>query len=401
MTSRILRIAHDHREAARAFTPNARAYLAGVFLAGLGAGVLVTVFAIYVRASGMSVTVVGDAEGALALAAAVVCLLASPLVAVAGWRLVWVSTALAYAAARLGQAGLPLPAAVLGFSLLAGYGDGMRQAVGAAFLSANSAPRERTHLYMWDMNVRMVSGVIGALAGGWLPRLVSLRATVAFSAVLFLASAVPFSRIRERTRPGRRAFRAHLETVRRFGAWGHTARLAVPQATTAFGAALFVPFVSLYLHRELGASIAQVGLVQGVYPICIAATGLLGPAVGRRFGLVRGTVVTQAASLPLLALIPFATSLPVAAGLIWVRGALMNMGWPLFTRFSMEGVPRREKAIVGSLMALAWMVAWLAGSVVGGRLMAVSYQLPYYVSTVCYVLGTVSTWLLFRRAEHA
>jgi len=77
-------------------TPNARRYLVSVVMQNLAAGVLATVFALYIRGVGMSTSVVGDVEGALALAAAVVCLLLPPLVGVVGYRWMLVIAGLAF-----------------------------------------------------------------------------------------------------------------------------------------------------------------------------------------------------------------------------------------------------------------------------------------------------------------
>jgi hypothetical protein len=167
----------------------------------------------------------------------------------------------------------------------------------------------------------------------------------------------------------------------------------------AVGAGLIMPFVSLFLKHQLGATIGEVGLIQGVSQIVMGVAALGAPWLGRRFGLIKGTVITELLSLPLLASIPSIGWLPGAAGVLWVRAALMNMSWPLLNQYSMEGVPGPEKPLVAGGLGFAWAAGWLAGSVAGGRLMAVSYTWPYYATVGFYAVGAMLTWFLLGRRD--
>ncbi len=397
----------EYVAASAAFSGNARAYLVLAGLQNAGMGLLITVFAIYVKTWGMSETVVGGAEGALAIAAGVIALLAAPLISVFGYRRLLIAASAAYAVSRLGQALLPTTAAVLAFGLLTGVGDGVMRAASSAFISENSGEAERTHLFTMDLVVRLGAAFVGSVAGGGLVSLLStvtsgataLRISVALSAVLFAAAALPGFLVREDLHPARHALASYRRMVAAFSSWGHLARLAVPQAIIALGAGLIMPFLSLFLKHQLGATIGQVGIVQGVAEIAMGVAALGAPWLGRRFGLIRGTVITELLSLPLLASIPSIGWLPAAAGVLWVRAALMNMSWPLLNQYSMEGVPGPEKPLVAGGLAFAWSTGWLLGSVIGGRMMAYSYTLPYYFTVAAYATGAVATWLLLGRRD--
>jgi MFS family permease len=394
--------AREYASAAAAFSRNARAYLALAALQNAGMGILVTVFAIYVKTWGMSETVVGGAEGALALAAGVIALLSAPLISVFGYRRLLVAACVAYAVSRLGQAFMPYTLAVLSFGLITGVGDGVMRAAATSFLSENSDRAERTHLFTVDLVVRLTAGFLGSVLGGAaatllgmvMPEAAALRITVGASGVLLAAGAIPGLLIREDLHPARHAMAAYRRTVASFSSWGHLLRLAVPQMVIAVGAGLIMPFVSLFLKHQLGATIGEVGLIQGVSQIVMGVAALGAPWLGRRFGLIKGTVITELLSLPLLASIPSIGWLPGAAGVLWVRAALMNMSWPLLNQYSMEGVPGPEKPLVAGGLGFAWAAGWLAGSVAGGRLMAVSYTWPYYVTVGFYAAGATLTWFL-------
>jgi len=52
----------------------------------------------------------------------------------------------------------------------------------------------------------------------------------------------------------------------------------------SLGAGLIMPFVALYLKEHVGATVAQVGLIQGAMAVAMAMAVLAAPLVARRFG---------------------------------------------------------------------------------------------------------------------
>jgi MFS family permease len=401
-------VVSEYAAAVRAFSRNARLFLVALGIQSFGIGILVTVFAIYVKSAGLSEAVVGDVEGSLALAAAVVCVIAVPLIAVFGYRRLLVLAAILYGVARLGQAGAPEVGILLAFGALYGAGDGIMQTAPVAFLAENSSPFERSHLYTADLFIRVLCAMAGGLVGGLLPALFSgflgevdaYRATVGIAGLLLVSSAVPLLMMREALAHPRHAFARYLETARGFRSWGHVGRLLVPQVLIATGAGLIIPFLSLYLKQQLHASIGQVGFIQGMSQLAIGVAALAAPVLGRRLGFVKATVMVETASLPFLAAIPFVTSLPVAAVIFWFRSAFMNMSWPTWNQYVMEQVPGRERPIVAGALSFAWSVSWLVGSATAGRLMAFSYTIPYAIATGLYAAGALATWLMLRRHQH-
>ena len=108
-------------------------------------------------------------------------------------------------------------------------------------------------------------------------------------------------------------------------------------------------------------------------------------------------VLTQLLSLPFLMVIPLAQSLPVVVIAMWIRTALMNMSWPAYNQLAVEGIPSRDKPFVLGWVAVAWSVAWLLGSAVGGRLAESSYTKGYYLTVVLYGIGAIAAWVLLSR----
>jgi MFS family permease len=397
----------EYAQAISAFTRNARLFLVALGIQSFAIGILVTVFAIYVKSAGLAESVVGDIEGSLALASAAVCLLAPPLIAVFGYRRLLVMAAILYGVARLGQAGAPEVAILMAFGAMYGSGDGVMQAAPVAFLAENSKPFERSHLYTADLFIRVLCAMGGGLVGGLLPSLLigsfgevnAYRITVAVAGVLLLSSSIPLLLIREALAHPRHAFARYLETVRGFRSWGHVVRLLVPQVLISLGAGLIIPFLSLYLKQQMHATIGQVGLIQGISQLSMGVAALAAPLLGRRLGFVKATALTEAASIPFLAAIPFVTWLPLAAVIFWLRSAFMNMSWPTWNQYAMEHVPGRERPIVAGMVSFGFSFGWLVGSATAGRLMAYSYTVPYAIATALYAAGALATWLMLRRHQ--
>jgi MFS family permease len=389
----------------RTATPNARRYLTAVALQSAGMGVLGTCFAIYVKTAGFSVTVVGNVEGALALAAGAVCLIVPPLVAVVGYRALFVAAALALGVARIAQVAGIGPAGIVAMGLVYGLGDGIMRSVGVAFLSENGPAKDRTFLFTIDFSLRIAASVVGALVGGLLPTALglampdveALRWTIALGGLLFVASAVPAYGIRDlRHVTSGRPWATYMRTVSGFRSWDRLWRLCVPEALISFGAGLAMPFVPLFLKGNHGATVAQIGLIMGGASVVMASATLLTPLLARRFGLVGTIVLTEVASLPFLLAIPLAPGLALVAALMWARSALMNMSWPVYNQIAVEGIPSRDKPLVVGWMSVAWSIAWFGGSVLGGRINEVSYTVPYFATATFYALGALASWMLLR-----
>jgi len=227
-----------------------------------------------------------------------------------------------------------------------------------------------------------------------IPEVEALRWTIAVAGLLLLGSSIPVLGVTEVPRARKNAWRLYVDTIQGFRSWSRLARLAVPEALISFGAGLIIPFVPLFLKAHLGASVAQIGLITGAAGLIMAIATLSTPLLASRFGLVGTVVITELASLPFLVVIPLAGSLPAVALAMWARGALMNMSWPVYNQLGVEGVPSSDKPLVVGWMSVAWSLAWLGGSAVGGRLAATSYTAGYFVTVAVYALGAILSWVL-------
>jgi MFS family permease len=365
---------------------------------------LATVFGIYIKTAGMTESVVGDVEATVAFAAAIVALLGTPLIAAVGYRALMVLALVLMVASRVGMAAYPAVAVLIGLSLTVGLGDGFLRAIGSAFMAQNSGSKERSHLFSIEFLARVSAAFLGGIAGGliptllgnWTTELASLQWTIVIGSVFVGAGILPMLSLKEDGHEKTRVVKAYKDSFAGLKQWRHLSKLIGPQAAIALGGGMVLPFVPLYLKTSLGASIGQIGAILAFSSV-VTAIGAFGtPIIARKLGLPTGVALMQGLSVPFLAVVSLATSLPLAIGALWVRGALMSMAGPLYNQLSMEGLTDKQKPVVAGWMFFALNMMWLVGNVVGGRLMEISYALPYVVAVVLYSTGASLTYYFWR-----
>lgn len=376
---------------------------------------LATVFGIYIKTAGMSESVVGTVEGAVAFTAAVVCLIGPPLVASVGYRSLMVAAIALIVLSRLGQAAFPIAGVVVGLALAFGLGDGFMRAIGSAFMSENSSSKERTHLFSTEFVIRVLAGFLGGVFGGLLPTLLmhfhvaevhAYQWTLTAGTLVVAAGILPMLGMRDKRdveddRYVAKTFKdAYVDAIKHFSSWKHTLKLIGPQMFISLGGGLVIPFIPLYLKHHLGVDIGAIGIIQGLASVVLGCTVFLTPVIARKLGLVRGVALMQALSVPFLALVPFAGSIVMAVLLLWGRGAVMNTAGPMYNQFSMENVPDRDKPVVAGFMFFALNLAWMVGSIAGGHIMTFSYTLPYTIAVFLYLTGAGLTYLVWRTHDH-
>jgi len=395
----------DFVHAFKSFNGNARAHLASALLQSVGAGMIGTVLALYIKAAHMGEATVGYVEGAFALGVAAIALLGTPLVSTLGYRRIMVGALVLLAASRGAQAFFPMASTLVTLGVAVGLGDGFLRTVNSAFLSENSSHEVRTHLFSAEFLLRMAGVFAGGLIGGFLPgiiggeELAGFQWTLTAAAVVMGAGLVPMLFIEEKVHGIKGFHRVYLKSAKEFDAWAHLGRLIAPQAFLAAGAGLITPFVPLYLNRTLGASVGQIGFFQGLAALVVGLAAFATPKLARKFGVAGAVLLVQVAALPLLFLVPVIGTLGFGIIVLLTRHTLMSLGGPLWGQCSMEGVQAQDKPFVSGGLLLALSITTFMGNIVGGRLMEISYTAPYLPAALLWGVGTGMTWLLWVRPQ--
>ena len=168
----------------------------------------------------------------------------------------------------------------------------------------------------------------------------------------------------------------------------------------AAGAGLFVPLMAYWFSAAYGVSDAISGPVLGVTQLLTAGAVVMSPRLASRFGNVRATVMTQAASTLFMVFIPISPTFGFAASLYLVRVFLMNLSNPLTQSLIMGLVEPEERGMASGIASALWrlpnaLTVTAGYALVGAGLLGY----PFYVATVLYLIGIGIYWLFFKGAR--
>jgi MFS family permease len=283
----------------------------------------------------------------------------------------------------------------------------------APFMMRVSGEKDRALLFSLNFGLMTISGAVGSLLAGQLPGWfagwlgVGAESAAAYQAVLVASilggglSLLPVWLIREIQWPGpRREPPVGWQDLRNLVRPG-VLKLAAPNILIGFGAATLIPYLNLFFKEKFPISDGQLGLLFSLSAVSTGVATVIGPRLAERLGSkIKAVVFTQAGSLMFLLLMGFVPAFWFAGLSFLIRSALMNMSNPLYTAFSMEQTPERERGAVNSVMQLMWEVGWTVGPYLSGVVQARWGFAPLFLSTATlYGVAIGLTWVFFRHAE--
>lgn len=170
------------------------------------------------------------------------------------------------------------------------------------------------------------------------------------------------------------------------------------KALIGMGAGLVIPYFSVYIKYSLGVSDAVVGSIIAFSQVGTVVGGLLIPSLSRRFGRVRMAIFCQLISIPFLWSISMTQGVLMMAISFMCRNGFMNMTSPLLQTMEMDLIAPENRTIMSSMATLADSLFRALGTQLGGILMVrVSYEFPYYITILTYLLSTLVIYWVFGR----
>ena len=181
---------------------------------------------------------------------------------------------------------------------------------------------------------------------------------------------------------------------------GAVQRLAALFAVDAFAGGFIVQsFLAVWFARQFGAEIEIIGLAFFGVGLLQAASSVAAGWLGDRIGLVNTMVFTHLPSNVLLALIPFAPTLPIAFGLLLARSVLSQMDVPARQAFVVALVEPGERTAASAYTNAARHVARPVAPLLGGALMqGLWVGTPFLLAGGIKALYDVVLYFAFRRA---
>jgi MFS family permease len=143
-----------------------------------------------------------------------------------------------------------------------------------------------------------------------------------------------------------------------------------------------IPFLVLYLTRELGWSAPRAGLALGVYG---AGSIIAAPVSGRLCDMIGGLPIIRASLIGagiILLMIPFADSFPIVIALVLAWSLVSEGGRPATLALVADLVPNEQRKPSFALIRLAINLGMSVGPAAGGFIAAHSFQSIFFVNAV-------------------
>ncbi|HEY8742359.1 MAG TPA: MFS transporter, partial [Chloroflexota bacterium] len=324
----------------RRFGPDAWLLLLTSAGGAISLGVFGVVFNLYVLSLHISTGVLGQILGAGTLGLALSVVPAGMLAD--GWGRKWtlvVGGAL-NGLATAAQCLFAGPAAIGGFSFVAGVGGGAIAVVALPMLVEAARPNQRNAVLAAGGALALFGSAAGSVMGGRLPAFIgttlgiaansalAYRLTLLFSLAIAGVSAIPllpWYHDVHRPLPWRHSLAGLFDPT-----WRRLAgRLALVVGTVGLGAGFVIPYFNLYFTRVLGVSVTAFGTLGAVSQLVLGLATLLAGVMAVRLGVVRLVVVTQALAVVFLLLLATAPVPALAMVAYILRQALMDMSSPV------------------------------------------------------------------------
>ena len=420
------------------FQRNARLYLLSSALSYPSIGIITVLYNLYLVSLGYTTAFIGLAlfvgtiGGGLAIFPAGLCIDRFGGKAI----LIWASVLIGLTG--VGQMLFRSPVPLLVSIFLAGIGGAFILVVNVPFLTLNSTPEERPHLFSLNIVIALALTVLGELLGGVLPLWLraipwcmqplpgwcnwllaaqplarSYQLALLIAGVIALPSFVPLF-LMDDDRPIRngtpspeasvsmlaqmRMFVSNIGNIASFRAWVGTSLVVLTLAYTLFGlgAGMFLPYLNVYFVKQLGASSALFGGIDASANLLNALLTLVAPWCVMRFGMLTTLLLPRLLSIPVMLLMGLTPFLPLAAVLYPCRQGLMDMNAGILQVFSMEQVPERHRGLANSSYQAFNQVAVAIGAPIGGLLIERGGYAPVFIiAAVLYLLALLVLWLRF------
>lgn len=409
MLASVNRNLKDYGDHLVAFRPNARLYLAYAIIAGIAMGIYRLIFNFYILSLGFDEKLVGNLVTATSVTALVFALpmgyladtlgrkssllISAVLVSFSiGMMVIWPTTFIFYA-----------------MNILSGIAQSLAAVTMSPFLMENSSAHERTYLFSFSSGIQMVAASVGNWIGGYLPTWVAnLRnvdpvssqaygVSIMAVAIGLAIGIIPLVLIKmPRLDHSDRTVFAPFSYAAKNPS--KLTKLVLPMLITSIGAGLIMPFMNVFFRVQYHQPDQVIGVLFAWGSLAMGLGLLAAPPLADRFGKIQVVVITQGLSIPFLILLGFSPVFWLSGLAYYIRVALMNMSSPIYQTFVMEQVEPKSRAMVASLVSMAWNFGWALSPTVSGNLQVrYGFGPPFLGTIILYIISVILYWYFWLR----
>jgi MFS family permease len=409
MIASINRNIKDYGQHLGAFRPNARLYLTFAIITGIAMGIYRLIFNFYILSLGFDEKLVGNLVTASSMTALIFALpmgyLADILGRKASLLIAGVMTSISIGVMVI----WPVPPIFYAMNILSGIAQSLAAVTMSPFLMENSGEYERTYLFSFGQGIQMVAVSIGNWIGGYLPTWVAsargvdpvssqayggsiLVVSIALAAGIIPLILIKVPRLTHSERTVFAPFSYAAKNPKKL------TKLILPMLLTSIGAGLIMPFMNVFFRIQYHQSDQVIGVLFAWGSLAMGLGLLAAPPLAGRMGKIQLVVITQGLSIPFLVLLGFSPVFWLSANAYYIRVALMNMSSPVYQTFVMEKVEASSRAMVASLVSMAWNFGWALSPTISGSLQVkYGFGLPFIGTITLYIISVYLYWFFWWR----
>jgi MFS family permease len=399
----------DYWEHLVAFRPNARLYLIYAIIAGVAMGIYRLLFNFYILSLGFDEKLIGNLLTTSSFAALIFALPMGYLADILGRKASLLISGLIISLSIGMMVVVPVIPVLYAMNILSGIAQSLAGVTMSPFLMENSGERERTYLFSFSSGMQMVSASVGNWIGGYLPTWVgkilnvdSISSQAYGTSIMIVAIAlavglIPLFMIKmPRLMHGDRTVFAPISYAAKNPK--KLTKLVLPMLITSLGAGLIMPFMNVFFRVQYNQPDQVIGVLFAWGSLAMGLGLLIAPPLADRFGKIQVVVITQALSIPFLILLGFSPLFWISAAAYYIRVALMNMSGPVYQTFVMEKVDASSRAMVASLVSMAWNFGWVISPTISGILQVrYGFGPPFAGTIILYTISVFMYWYFWWR----
>jgi MFS family permease len=437
------------------FQRDTRLYLLQSALVGIGIGIFSLLYPLYLSALGYKTDLIGLVLFFIPLGTSAAIIPAGLCVDRFSGKAILIWSSVVMVIAVMGQILFRdlVPLCICAFGI--GIGISFQYVLNAPFLTTNSTPDERAHVFSLNIVLILVTTVLGELLGGALPVWLreypwamfpqfswflaeqqlarSYQITILCGLLLALTSFIPLFLMTNRRPPYivseqqpfafvllsprellltfQKKFKKDTQTRRdvidggtplsfwsrlRLFLLSPLVIMGIHMVLIGFGTGIVTPYFGLFFVQHLGANSALFGIIDGSSNAILAFATLLAPLMVIRIGRLKTIVYTSLLSIPVILYFGSFSLLLLAAILYPLFQVLWNMANGIVQLFSMEVVPAKFQGRANSSYQIEFQIASTVATPIGGLLIArLGYTPVFWMTAGFFFLPVVLIWWRF------
>jgi MFS family permease len=172
-------------------------------------------------------------------------------------------------------------------------------------------------------------------------------------------------------------------------------KLLVPDLLFTMGEGAVVALMQLFFILRFNLLPGPLGIIFTISGLAGGAFSLTAPLFVKRWSKLRVVTTVQYLTAPLMILIGFAPTLPLAITGEYTRSFMRTLIEPIYAAFAMEQVSDRHRATLSGFYSVTWSVGFSIGPSIGGWLQSnVSLSTSFIFGAICLTMSA-SLLLLF------